>query len=358
MKTAAIAAVLLLSPLAHAQRDISVDNGEAQTAYCRMVMEQGKAQRDLLRSPQATVGPIQPSAGTPPQMVFGVTNSLSDDRKASLTMDVARKTCALYNATTEAQQHLLYALPSIEKDVLRHRLQLIQDASDLLDRTIADNEKLVAAHNLTRPALYVLQGAKVRLDTSRVAALTGIASPYVPPLSDTPIKQLVADKLAEEAITEAAAVKLAKQSAWDVKVSGGVHKQLNQVSQGTTSVGAYGEFNLTYSLGRKSAGRHLDNSSAAYGEWKSKQFDDVAHQAAVLQRQITDTIAIQQTQLGILREHDAEIEKNLRALDGVDTSAAIQFRNSLISDQVVLRVEIGDVAFRLEKLQEFVATNF
>lgn len=334
------------------------ENDAAQAAYCQFVTEQAKAQRDLLRTPLAVVGPIQPNTGTPPQLVFGVTNSLSDDKKAGLSMDVARKTCALYTAATEAQMHIYYALPSIEKDVLRHRLQLIQDTSDKLDNLILENMKLVDAQNLTRPALYALQGAKVRLDSTRTAALTGIASPYVPPLSDVPLRQLIADKLENEAATQTATARLAKQQTWDIKLSAGVHRQLANVPSNQSAYGAYGEFGLTYNLGRKAVNSHLDKSVAAYNDWKANQFDDVAHQAVILKRQITDTIAIQETQLKVLQDHDVEIEKNLRALDGVETNSAFAFRNELIADQLVLRVDIGDVQFRMELLKNFVANNF
>src|SRR5580658_8805052 len=112
-----VATLLVLSTSAFAG-----ENDTANAAYCKYITEQAAAQRDLLRTPQADIGPTVPSAGTAPQMVVGVTNSLSDDRKASLAMKVAKSGCDLYIATTEAQQHLLYAEPSIEKDVLRHRL--------------------------------------------------------------------------------------------------------------------------------------------------------------------------------------------------------------------------------------------
>ena len=38
---------------------------EDPQAYCAYVMEQGQAQRDLLRTPTATVGVTQPETGLP-----------------------------------------------------------------------------------------------------------------------------------------------------------------------------------------------------------------------------------------------------------------------------------------------------
>jgi hypothetical protein len=363
MKTIGLIAVLLLSSLAFAgdDADIVQANKNAVPAFCTSILEQAKAQRDELRTPAAISGVTQPNTGLPPQLVFGVTNSLANDRKAGLTMTVAYKTCNLYAAATEAQQHLLYALPSLEKDVLRHRLATIQETSDHLDALIADNMKIVDAGNSTRPAVYALQGAKVRLDASRTAALTGIASPYVPPLSDAPIRELVASKMAAEDAAEKAGIKLAKQASWDVGLSVGAHRQLSSTSSPNSSVspvGAYGEFSLTYNLGRHAINKHLDASAKAYDEWKNTQYDDVSNQARVLKQQIGDTIVIQEEQLKVLLSHDAEIEKNLRALDGVETSNAVMFRNELLADQLILRVDVSDVQFRIAHLKQFVADNF
>ncbi|OLB39946.1 MAG: hypothetical protein AUH11_03030 [Acidobacteria bacterium 13_2_20CM_57_17] len=351
MKAFLLAAILLVPVSAFAQ-------SEAEVAYCKYVAEQAASQRDLLRTPSGLMGPIQPSTGTPPQLVFGVSDSLSDVMKSGLVMKAAKTNCNLYKATTEAQQHLIYALPRMEKDILRHRLDLIQAASDKLDAIIADNMKLVEAQNVTRPALYALEGAKVRLDTSRTAALTGIASPYVPPLSDVPIKVLITVKLAAESANLQATDKLEKQSSWDIKLSGGAHRQISAMTPGVSSFGAYGEFNLSYNLGRRAITRHIDQSEAAYVNWKQTQFDDVANQAAVLKHQIIDTLEIERTELVILHSHDKDLEANLRSLEGLDTSNAIAFRNQLIADQMILRVEIADVEFRISRLQEFLDANF
>jgi hypothetical protein len=112
-----IAAVLLCCAAIFAE-----ENEAAEKAYCKYITEQANAQRDLLRSPSAIAGPTQPSAGTPPQMIFGLTGSLANNLKAPLTTKVARAACDLYVAATEAQQHIYFAEPKMEKDALTHRL--------------------------------------------------------------------------------------------------------------------------------------------------------------------------------------------------------------------------------------------
>lgn len=329
---------------------------EAQDAYCKYVAQQAMAQRDILRSPLIVAGPQQPSTGTPPQVIAGLTNNLSNDRKASLTVQAARTTCALYIVAADAQQRIFFALPSIERDILQHRSDLIQRASNQLDAMVAKNMKLVEAQNLTKPALYSLQEAKMRLDTSRTTTLTGIASPYVPALSTTPLRDLIGAKLLAEAENQKAINKLAEQDSWDFDISVGGHKEIGSSNLGKS--GAYGGFSFTYNLGRRAAAQHYDKSANAYVHWKETQFDDVAAQAIILKQQMAETIKIQGQQLIILRNHDADITAQLHDLEGIDTDVALAFRNQLLADQAILQVDLSDVGYRIQRLQEYIAANF
>src|SRR5580700_11543228 len=97
----ACAMAMLLIPAARA-------GDEDQQSYCKYVTQQAAAQRDLLRTPDAVAGFTQPNTGLPTQVVWGVTGSLSNVRKAALTMDEARKNCALYTVSSSAQQAIQY----------------------------------------------------------------------------------------------------------------------------------------------------------------------------------------------------------------------------------------------------------
>jgi hypothetical protein len=70
------------------------------------------------------------------------------------------------------------------------------------------------------------------------------------------------------------------------------------------------------------------------------------------------SISVEEQQLDVVRAEDAEIELNLKLVDGVGTSAALNFRNQLLVDRLFLRVEIGDASYRLGQLQNYLAINF
>jgi hypothetical protein len=353
MKKAILLVFLMLIPgMLYAQSEA--------TAYCESVKQAAAAQAGILRTPSIVAGITQPQTGLPAQSAIGLSKDLVDIRKATLTTRAADTNCRLYIVRVDTQERLLYALPSIEKDTLRHRLALIDQASAQLDRLLAENQKMVAVGNLTKPIMHVLESAKIRLDTSRTAALTGIVSPYVPSLDNNqPLRELVSEKLEAEVANQKAATKLDKQSGWSLLVSAGAHRQLITGSRGPNAsvLGPYAEVTASYNLDRRVANRHFDAAGIAYAAWKEVQFDDVSKQAEILKQQITDTLAIQNSQLETLLRHDVEIDDSLREC-GQDTTAEIAFYNLLMADKLVLSVDIGDTRYRIAALTAYLNENF
>jgi hypothetical protein len=339
------------SPMSHTEpTSLVVD----QQAYCRYVTEQAAAQRDLLRTPSAVAGVTQPNTGLPVQVVWGLSSSLANVRKAGLTMDAAQKNCDLYSASTDAQQKVQYAVPSLEKSALQHRLELIRDASGELDATIDATAKMVASQNATRPMLLALQTTRIRLEADSADTQSKIAALYVPDLSVAPLKQLLALQQDSEANEQAALDKLNRQNDWDIALSVGAHQQVNPGE----SPAPYGEVTVSYNLASHSINKHLDQVADAYTNWKKVQENDVARSAEVLRSQIAEGIVAQTNRLKSLQNQENQIESSLQDVAGADTAAALDFHNQLASAQLLLRIEIGDATFRLASLQAFQQDNY
>jgi hypothetical protein len=330
-------------------------DGNDQVAYCSYVMEQAQAQRDLLRSPMALAGLTQPETGLPTQLVAGASVGLSEIRKAGLTMDAARKNCELYKATTGAQQDVQYALASLEKDALRNRLALIEQASKSVDELIEKTTKMVEAQNATRLMLFTLQTTKIKLDADRADTASRMNALYVPALSDEPLKNLVAEKLSSEANEQKALEKLTRQNNWDVALSVGVHQQVNPVAQNPQP---YGAVSVSYNFASRAIDKHLDRAVDAYDEWKKVQEGDVVRSMEVLRQQLLDGASAQESRLKSLQAESGEIDKNLQLVGDPDTSAAFDFHNQLTAAQLLLQVETGDASFRIERLREYLAKNY
>jgi len=345
---AGLATALLLIPVAFAGDD-------DQQAYCKYVTQQAAAQRDLLRTPDAIAGFTQPNTGLPQQIVWGVSGSLANVRKAGLTMEAARKDCELYTATSAAQQAIQYALPSLEKQALEHRLVLIQHASENLDALLASTTKMLDAQNMTRPMAFALQTTKIKLEADRADTQSKIVAIYAPPLSDRPIKELVVEKQGSEANERRAQDKLTRQNDWDVALSVGAHQQFNPL---VGNPEPYGELTVSYNLASRAINKHLDQSANAYEDWKKVQEGDVIRNAEVLKQQVANGISVQDGRLKSLQQEQKQIESNLQILGEAETSAAMDFLNQLSTAKLLLEVEIGDATFRLDLLREFLGKNF
>lgn len=358
--SAGFAIALLLIPVAFAadstdKNTNNVSNNKDQQAYCNYLTEQATAQRDLLMFPNAVAGITQPNTGLPMQAVWGVSGSLANVRKGVLTMNVARKNCELYGAATSTQQDIQYALPNLEKQALQHRLELIEQATESLDALSTTTSKMVGAQNMTRPMAFVLQTTKIKLDADRADTQTKVASLYAPPLSDRPLKELVAEKQSREANGQKALDKLTRQNNWDVALSVGEHQQIDPWID---SRGAYGEVSISYNLASHAINKHLDRTADAYDDWKKVQEGDVIRNADILKQQVVDGISVQEGRLKALQEQQKQIESNLQLVTAAETSAALDFRNQLTTAQLLLQIEIGDASFRVDQLKEFLGRNF
>ena len=353
-RTKFVLVALLMMGLPVVAQDTAADLQTDQQAYCEYLSQQAMAQRDLLRTPSAVGGVTQPTAALPLQAFWGVTSSLADIRKAGLTMDVADKNCDLYTATTTTQQVIQYAQANLEKQALQHRLELIQQASDNLDALIARTTNMLNAQNATRPMLFSLQTTKIKLVADRADTQAKIAALYAPELSDTPLKDLVAEKQESEAAEQTAQDKLSRQSDWDVSLSFGQRQQVNPFDDR----GFYGAVTVSYNLGSHAINKHLDQAASAYDDWKRVQQSDVTHSADVLKRQMTDAITVQQARLKSLQDEETQLQGNLQLVSSAETSAALDFQNQLASTQLLLDIETGDASFRMKQMQEFLERNY
>jgi hypothetical protein len=338
-----------------AHRPAQAADSRDQQAYCTYVVEQAQAQRDLLRTPIATTGFTQPETGLPMQLVAGASVGLSSIRKAGLTMDAARKDCELYKATTGAQQNVQYALSSLEKEALRNRLALIEQASKSLDALMEKTAKMVEAQNATRLMLFSLQTTRIKLDADRADTQSRIPALYTPPLSDKPLKELVAEKQNSEESEQRALDRISRQNNWDVALSVGVHQQVNPVALGTQP---YGAVSVNYNFASRAIDKHLDRGVEAHDEWKRAQENDVVHSMEVLRQQLVESVSVQEVKLKSLQEERSQIDRNLQLVSNPDTSAAFDFHNQLTAAQLLLEIETGDANFRIDRLRAYLARNY
>jgi hypothetical protein len=120
----------------------------------------------------------------------------------------------------------------------------------------------------------------------------------------------------------------------------------------------YGAVTVSYNLASRAINRHLDQAADAYTGWKKVQEGDVTRNAAILRQQLAAGISVQANRLKSLQDQQQQMESNLQLVANADTTAALDFRNQLTSAQLLLGIEIGDASFRLERIQDFLGSNY
>jgi hypothetical protein len=346
---------LIASILSGAQCARSQTLQADQQAYCTYLSEQARAQSDLLRTPAAVGGLTQPETGLPTQVVAGASLSLSNLRKAGITLQEARANCADYKAQSNVQLSLQYAIPELEKGALTHRLTLIDHANQSLDAMIGQTTKMIAAGNMTRPMLQELVTDRIKLESDRADTESKIAALYVPALSGQPLKQQVALKLAGDVEEQRSQARLQRQNNWDVALSVGTHQQVNPAAGGPEP---YGQVSVTYNLASHAIDRHLDRAVHAYGDWKKVQESDASRGLEILRGQLESNIGAQQRRLDTLQQEVSSMDKDLQLTANPNTSASLDYHNQLAATQLLLGIEIGDASYRLDRLREFLSRNF
>lgn len=330
-----------------------------QQKYCAYLQEQARASAIQLRTPSIVAGISQPTAGTPAQIYSGASNSISADRRASITLQSAAATCALYASTENALLRVQTAPLALNRDGLQHRLELLQQAELELRTLISDASKRVDAQNLTRPTLYALQKTQASLVADRAATELALASIYVPSnLPSTPIRVMVSEKQVRERNVQQTNDRLIAAQNWDFQLAAGARKQIVETAGVGRPAGGYATVEFTWNLGRSKVNSHLDQAATNYADWTSVQEGDVARGAVVLKEQIERDIAAQQTSLADLQAQAKVIDRDLAELDHADTTAALVFALTLKSDRVMLRVNIQDTQWRLDSLTNFLRENF
>jgi len=348
MKILTIALALLAAVSAQAQ--ITPE----QDAYCTAQVEQAQATAIQLRSPSSITGftQSQATAGAP-QAYSGIQESIGGVRKASATVRLAYSNCGQYTYTEDATLAIASAFPAIQRDALKHRLELIAVAQGQIIAMIRDAQARVDAQDLTLPTLYALQTTKAKLSADYMATLLAIDAIYIPDVPKIPVREMVRAAHDGDKNVEAAINRVQRASDWDVLLDFGARQQIP-----TGPRGPYGEATFTYNLGNRFEHRHLDQAATASAEFKASQEGGVVKSANVLEKQIHDTLGTEARVRQSLAAQDALIGDDLKAVENADTTNALVFKNQLLADRIALRVDIEDADFRLAALNQYGIDNF
>lgn len=325
-------------------------NAQDQKDFCTAAIETAKSQAAILRSPQAVVGVTQsPLAGAAAQSIAGFSESVQGLRKANATELAARATCNQYKAVEDASITAQYITLALEANALSNRLSLDYRALTELDNITSHAENLMSVQNTTRPSVYAAQSAITKVQSDITSTLTALALIQIPDqYKGMPLEQLLELEQAATAANQDAQAKVLTTQNWDLQLSVGARHTLLPLLN--PQLGAYGGFNFTYNLGGHKSDQHLAVAAAASKRWDAETVTGSAYLIKTAREQMRKTLSSQTDRLKALEAQQSVIAENLKAFDGVDTTAANVFRSSLETDRILLRVERADTEFRISEL--------
>jgi len=237
---------------------------------------------------------------------------------------------------TQAQRSIQYPQSSLEKEGLRNRLALIDQASKSLDALVEQTAKTVEAQNATRLMLFALQTTKIRLDADRADTQSKITALYTPPLSDKPLRQLVAEKQSSEGNEQKALDKLSRQNNWGFSFLRWRPSAGQPSCPGRSAVWC-GFAQLQFrQLGHQQASGSCRGSPR---RMEKVQESDVVRSMDVLRQQLAESVSVQEAKLKSVQEESKQINRNLQLVVNPDTSAALDFHNQLTAAQLLLEIE-------------------
>lgn len=363
-KTLIIAALSLAAASVAWGQDRPAYGNDDDKAYCQYVTELAKGQALQFEIPQATAGVTQPNTGTAAQTFGGLTGSLSGIRKGQLTNKLADENCRLYIAVDAVTNNVKYAMDALQKDALAHRIEIIKQSIVEIDALIADSQKAVDSHATTRMALYALVTGKQALVAQQANLQGQIAGMYVPFMDPAPLYRLVDREQGAQESMQKVSGHLNKQSNWDLQWQVGAHKTVqipgapNIATVGGNNSGFYAGFTAMYNLGSRSANKHFDKSVVAYGDWKRIENNDVVTSANNIQGQVIDLVAAEAKHINQIKASQQALEVDIVAVKGAETNVGQTYENQLVSDRLMLKIELQDAQFRLQEYQDYLAYNF
>jgi peptidoglycan/xylan/chitin deacetylase (PgdA/CDA1 family) len=333
-------------------------------AYCQYVTELAKGQALQFEIPNATLGVTQPNTGTAAQTFAGIGGSLAGIRKGQLTNKLADENCRLYITQDAVTNNVKYAMDGLQKDALSHRIEIVKQSIIEIDALIAGSQKAVDAHTTTRMALYALVTAKQSLVAQQANLQGQIAGMYVPYMDPAPLYRLVDREQGQQESMQKVQGHLNKQSNWDLAWQVGAHKTVqipgapSITTVGGNNSGFYAGFTAMYNIGSRNINKHFDKSVTAYGDWKRVENNDIVTSANNIQGQVIDLVAATAKHINQITESQKALEADIETIKGAETNVGQTYENQLVSDRLMLKIELQDAEFRLQEYRDYLAYNF
>jgi hypothetical protein len=328
-----------------------------EQAYCDFAHEQAEAEKIQFQSPRAISALGRASTGTSNTLGVGLSESLSGYLKSRMSLGIGDGQCRLYHDVNEITKHVQYDIIDLTTRELENQIRVIDQQIDVLLRLSVDEQARVAVKSSTIVTVATIEAAIAKLRVQKAEDLEQVKGVILPPISPTPLREILADASITEQTVEQAKIDQSKYNNWDVSVAAGVGTNPSRGILSTPDKPFIG-LNFSYSLGAARANRALDKSAASYVEWTKDQSIGSIHLGQLLKAQVE---AVRNANIGSLSsysDYQKILEDNLKTTESVDTPDAHRFHVQVLIELSSLLVETETRRDSINVMTKYLAQNF
>ena len=326
-------------------------------AYCKYIEHKNKAKANLLNSPDVVVR-LQNSNNQDllqNNFVSGLAKDLSDFRKAQLFKELINDECTYYKWNQEAKLHIQFAIPQLQAQALKVKLDDIHAAKSKLEAILKTVQNKIDHQNDTLLHYYQIDSLLKRLQSDERDISATISMQKFPPMQSINLKELVNRIDTAQRKRQTTLNKLAKQYNWSVQLLAGAQQSISNNQKETIS--PYAGLSVRYNLGALSSNEHIDNSLVDYMDWKKNQLNGVQNRLLTLMSSISSLKLTQKQQLAALTLSYQTYDRLGKKLTNIESMRADQFNQQLGIDRMMMGIEIHYLKHMLTLLDRLEAAD-
>lgn len=335
-------------------------------AYCEMVEARADAEKSLLYAPELVAWgfgrglygdfPLGPEDSLRGHLLVGLQFDFSDLYRASLTGNQAELGCRRYLAKSRFERSLSFAEQHGQREALRIKLALLEEAIPHANKVVDGLKKAVAGRRASDRDLRAMQfrlAALIRLTQETRYELEQLPARSDKDVSQKPLHELLEAYQRADAEYEKARARLSQSNAWHVSLAAGYSQDFGWESEAPVFAGG----NISFDLGRLWQGKHVDRALQAQDEWQRTKPGGPSGEYHALMRAAQTAKRATSEQLRANGVILADLEARLERLAPLNSQEAAAYRNLVWFDYAELLAQTAAEASRLSAAREFLAAE-
>lgn len=332
--------------------------------YCKYVELLAKSKSQLLLSPEL-ITRITPLYGADSGIsstlrgnsfigILGLTKDLSDYKRRSFILSIAKEECKIYRNNQNLVEQLKYYISSIQKEALLFKLQVLQEKKTELNSLWDDLMQKVQTRNETIQTLYHLESILKKIDVEEEDINIELSKLTLVQIKREPfaILKKEAENLENSEIKKQSLQnKLDRQNNWGLNLVGGLQSNLSFEGQAASP---FIGFTFRYNLADIPSQSNVSKSNKYFALWKQNKKDGISNNLNLVEQELSDLQQSVQRKKRILTEESEKTQNLLQKVSSESLSnsqEANKFKLQLFIDKANQDIELLYISKLLELLE-------